>query len=102
MRRLQSFLLSSAILIAPAAAFAQSEAGSQSPGTSAQSTTHQAATPGAVGASPTDIIPPTKNAQGMVRTGSPDSPAAQLQNPTGAEPGTGSGMGKVSGTAAGN
>ena len=99
MRRLHSLLLSSALLMAPAsmtAAFAQSTTGSQTTSTS-----------GSVvgGTSSTAVIPPTKNGgtrTGMVRKVSPDSASAQLANPTGAQPGTGSGMGKVSGTAAGN
>jgi hypothetical protein len=105
---LHSFLVSAAILAAPVsipAAFAQSEPASQAPATSAHATTHSATTSGVVGASSADVVPPAKNGPGdtaMVRKASPDSPSAQLQNPTGAEPGTGSGMGKVSGTAAGN
>jgi hypothetical protein len=102
MFRLQSLLLSSALLVTPVAAFAQSEAGSQAPATSAYSTTHPAVTPGTIGTNSTDFVPPTQNGAGMVRKVSPDSPSAQLANPAGAEPGTGSGMGKVSGTSAGN
>jgi hypothetical protein len=81
------------------AAFAQSTTGS---GTNAASTTSG---PVVGSTSSTDVVPPAKDgpaATGTVRKVSPDSPGAQLQNPTGAEPGTGSGMGKVSGTAAGN
>ena len=96
MRRLHSLFLSTALLVAPVsmtAAFAQS--------------TSQATTGTSVsgGTSSTAVIPPTKNGgtkSGMVRKVSPDSAGAQVANPTGAEPGTGSGMGKVSGTAAGN
>ncbi len=105
MTRLHSFCLSAALLVAPisvTAAFAQSAAGSQAPATSANAMT----TPSGAGStSSADVIPPAKNSAagtGMVRTDSPDSPSAQLANPTGAQPGTGSGMGKVSGTAAGN
>lgn len=94
MRRLHSLLLSSILLVAPlsvTAAVAQS------------TTTSTGSVVG--GTSSTAVIPPTKNSgtkTGMVRKVSPDSASAQLANPTGAQPGTGSGMGKVSGTAAGN
>ena len=94
MRRLHSLLLSSVLLVAPlsvTAAVAQS------------TTTSTGSVVG--GTSSTAVIPPTKNSgtkSGMVRKVSPDSPSAQLANPTGGQPGTGSGMGKVSGTAAGN
>ncbi len=96
MSRLHSVLLSSALLLAPISvtgAFAQSTSASsnaapttsvpaQTGGTSAQA--------GAVtGGAPAEVAPPSKT-------------TAQLQNPPGAQPGTGSGMGKVSGTAAGN
>ena len=107
MRRLQSFLLSSALLLAPVsvtAAFAQSNGGSQAPSTTSVPASSTAA-PVAGGTSSTNVIPPAKNGPagtGMVRKVSPDTAGAQLANPTGAEPGTGSGMGKVSGTAAGN
>jgi hypothetical protein len=108
MLRLNCLLLSSALLVAPVsmtAALAQSDAGSQAPGTSTHSTTNSGAGPVMGRMSSSDVVPPTKNGPantGMVRGISPDSPGAQLQNPTGAQPGTGSGMGKVSGTAAGN
>jgi hypothetical protein len=103
MTRLPTLILASALLVAPAAvtaAFAQSTAGSQAPATGSAITA-----PVAGSASSATATPPTKNgpaATGMVRKASPDSPSAQLANPTGAQPGTGSGMGKVSGTAAGN
>jgi hypothetical protein len=90
MFRLHSVLLSSALLLAPisvTAAFAQS--GNATATTSA----------------PAAVVPPSTNGagnSGTVRQVSPDSPSAQTQNPPGAQPGTGSGMGKVSGTAAGN
>ena len=106
MGRLQPLILSSVLLLAPAsmtAAFAQgASAGSQAPGPAAAPATPVGQT-GSVGS--TAMVPPAKNGPantGMVRQDSPDSPSAQLQNPTGAQPGTGSGMGKVSGTAAGN
>jgi hypothetical protein len=112
MRRLHSVLLSSALLLAPVsvtAAFAQSSsAASNAPATTSvpAPTGQTSGQVGAVaGASPAAVVPPAKNGPadtGMVRKVSPDSPSAQLQNPTGAQPGTGSGMGKVSGTAAGN
>jgi hypothetical protein len=101
MRRLQSLLLSTALLVAPismTAAVAQTS-GSQAPATT-NSTGSMVG-----GTSSTAVIPPAKNGPantGMVRKVSPDSPSAQLANPAGAQPGTGSGMGKVSGTAAGN
>ena len=97
MIRFRSVILASALLVAPAsitAAVAQSNAASQAP-----------AAGGSGGMSSTDVIPPAKNGPagtGMVRKASPDSAKAQLANPTGAQPGAGSGMGKVSGTAAGN
>ena len=99
MRRLDYLLLSSGVLIAPVsatAAFAQLTTSQPSATASGSALS---------GASPKDIVPPTKNSgvrTGMVRKISPDSPSAQLANPTGAQPGTGSGMGKVSGTSAGN
>jgi hypothetical protein len=105
MLRLTSLILSSALLGAPlsvTAALAQSDAGSQSPGTSAHATTNSGTGPAMSSLSSTDIVPPTKTGAGTVRTMSPGSPGAQLQNPAGAQPGTGSGMGKISGTAAGN
>jgi hypothetical protein len=113
MRHLQSVFLSSALLLAPVsmtAAFAQSTVGS-SAGTQAPPTAGAPARAGdtagqaVAGAPSTAVVPPAKNgaaSAGMVRSASPDSATAQLQNPTGAQPGTGSGMGKVSGTAAGN
>jgi hypothetical protein len=96
MSRLHSVLLSSALLLAPISvtgAFAQSTSASsnaapttsvpaQTGGTSAKAGT-------VAGAAAADVVPSSKT-------------TAQLQNPTGAQPGTGSGMGKVSGTAAGN
>jgi hypothetical protein len=112
MRRLHFVLLSSALLLAPVSitgAFAQSSsASSNAPATTAVPvhTSETAGQVGAVaGAGPAAVVPPAKNGTagtGMVRQGSPDTATAQLQNPAGAQPGTGSGMGKVSGTAAGN
>ncbi len=103
MTGLRSLLLASAFLMAPvsmSAAFAQSAAGSQAPASGSATTA-----PVVGGASLTADIPPAKNgpaSTGVVRKVSPDSSSAQLANPAGAQPGTGSGMGKVSGTAAGN
>ena len=100
MIRFRSVILASALLVAPAsitAAVAQSNAASQAPASGGSSVSG--------GMSSTDVIPPAKNGPagtGMVRKASPDSAKAQLANPTGAQPGAGSGMGKVSGTAAGN
>jgi hypothetical protein len=90
------------------AAFAQSSsASSNAPATASAPVTTgtMPAQAGALAEGVTAAIPPSKNGaagSGMVRADSPDSAEAQLKNPTGAEPGTGSGMGKVSGTAAGN
>ncbi len=98
MRRLHSLLLSSLLLVAP---LSMTAAVAQSTTSTATTTTGSVAG----GTSSTAVIPPTKNSgtkTGMVRKVSPDSAGAQLANPTGAQPGTGSGMGKVSGTAAGN
>ena len=105
MRRINSLLLSSALLIAPVSvteALAQNDAGSQAPGTSAHATTHSGAGPATGSISSADVVPPAMARTGIVHTASPDSQGAQLQNPAGAQPGTGSGMGKASGTAAGN
>ena len=100
MIRLRSVILASALLVAPAsvtAAIAQSNAASQAPAKGGNAM--------AAGTSSANLIPPAKNGPagtGMVRKDSPDSAKAQLANPAGAQPGSGSGMGKVSGTAAGN
>jgi uncharacterized protein YcnI len=108
MYRLQAFLLSSALLVAPVsmtAAFAQSEAGSQAPATSAHAITHPAASPGETHMSSTEIVPHAKKRSAKTRTTrklSERKSSTQRQNPPGAQPGMGSGMGKVSGTAAGN
>lgn len=108
MRKFHQLILSSILVLTPVAALAQSNAtsttaataGSESPGTSTSSSNGESA-----GAASSTTIPPSQNGTGtnsMVRSGSPDSAAAQQQNPAGGQPGTGSGMGKVSGTAAGN
>jgi hypothetical protein len=112
MFRLHAVLLSSALLLAPlsvTAAFAQSSSASSNAAPTTSTPAQTGATSGQVGAvssgTPASVMPPAKNGAadtGTVRQASPDSASAQLKNPTGAQPGTGSGMGKVSGTAAGN
>ena len=103
MTRLRIVFAAAALTVAPMAmnaASAQSTAGSQAPANGSATTA-----PAAGSASSATTTPSAQSAAagtGAVRKVSPDSPSAQLANPAGAQPGTGSGMGKASGTAAGN
>ncbi|GAB2286244.1 hypothetical protein Dimus_020664 [Dionaea muscipula] len=102
MRSLRYLALSSALLLSPLAidgAFAQSSnAGSNAPPSSAVPVPQasQPAKSSVVTAGPASSVVPPTSATGAGNGG------AQGTNPPGAQPGAGSGLGKTSGTAAGN
>ncbi|MCB8880908.1 hypothetical protein ACELLULO517_11740 [Acidisoma cellulosilytica] len=108
MRNIAYIALSSALLLSPLAAtgaLAQSATpGSNAPATVGVPAGSQSAKPSGtmMMSGPSSTMTPPSGQNDNVRKVSPDSMSAQTANPPGAQPGTGTGMGKTSGTAAGN